>query len=269
MRPVGGKPAEQGGEREVAAILPMLLAQTKGELLQLVRDPGFVISSVALPTIFFAFFGLPVIGKNTAGTDSGDYLLASFGAYGAISVMLFSFGAGVAAERGRKMDVLMRATPLRPVVLLLAKTVSALLFAFVTLAVLFGFGRVVGGVELGTWTWVTLVYRLLLGSVPFILLGFAMGYLARPTSAAPVIQLIYLPVAFASGLFLPLEGLPEVVRDVAPYLPTYRYAELAWSAVGANTEPLFESMAWLTGYGVVFLILAIWAYRREDVRRFG
>ena len=119
----------------MAPVLPMLIAQTKGELLQLLRDPAFIISSVALPTIFFAFFGLPVVDERTAGTGAGDYLLASFGAYGVISVMLFSFGAGVAAERGRKTDVLMRATPLRPAVLFCAKTLSALL-AFATLVVL-------------------------------------------------------------------------------------------------------------------------------------
>jgi ABC-2 type transport system permease protein len=260
----------RAGEREeVASVWPMLIAQSKSELLQLLRDPAFVISSVALLTIFFAFFGLPVMDERTAGTGARDYLLASFGAYGVISVMLFSFGAGVAAERGRKTDVLMQATPLRPAFLLCAKTVSALLFALATLAVLFGFGRIASGVEPGTWVWATLAYRLLLGSVPFVFLGFAIGYLARPSSAVPVIQLIYLPTAFASGLFVPLESLPEIVQEIAPYLPTYRYAELAWSAVGANTEPLSESVVWLASYGIAFLSAAVWAYRREDIRRFG
>jgi hypothetical protein len=80
----------------------MLIAQTKSELLQLLRDPAFIISSVALPTIFFAFFGLPVVDERTAGTGAGDYLLASFGAYGVISVML-NHGrrtAPTSAERG-------------------------------------------------------------------------------------------------------------------------------------------------------------------------
>lgn len=256
-------------KREVASPLPMFLHQTRAEFLKLWRDPAFTISSVLLPTIFFAFFGLPNVGYETAGTDTGPYLLASFGAYGVISVMLFSFGAGVAYERGKKMDLLMRATPLRPAVSLLAKTISAVVFAFATLVVLFVFGRVAGGVEQDLSTWATLTGRLLAGALPFVFLGFAIGYLARPTAAAPVIQLIYLPIAFASGLFLPLEGLPEIVQDIAPYLPTYRYAELAWSAVGANTEPLREAVLWLAGYGVAFLVVAVWAYRREDVRRFG
>jgi hypothetical protein len=121
VRPSERTPKRGEGKREVAAAWPMLIAQTKSELLQLLRDPAFIISSVTLPTIFFAFFGLPVVDARTAGTGAGDYLLAPFGAYGVISMMLFSFSAGVAAERGRKTDVLMRATPLRPAILLCAK----------------------------------------------------------------------------------------------------------------------------------------------------
>lgn len=254
---------------QVASPWPMLRAQTKSQFLRLWRSPAFTISSVLLPTVFFAFFGLPVVGEQTAGTGAGDFLLASFGAYGVISVMLFSFGVGVATERGLKMDLLMRATPLRPTVSLLARTISAVFFGLVTLLVLFVFGRIAGGIELDVSVWATLTGRLLLGSLPFIFLGFAVGYLTSPTSAAPVIQLIFLPISFASGLFLPLETLPEIVQDFAPYLPTYRYAELAWSAVGAETESLRESVLWLVGYGVLFLALAIWAYRAEGTRRFG
>ena len=185
----------------MAPVLPMLIAQTKGELLQLLRDRRSSSPAWRCPRSF-CLLRPACGGREDRGHGGGDYLLASFGAYGVISVMLFSFGAGVAAERGRKTDVLMRATPLRPAVLFCAKTLSALP-AFATLVVLF-FGRVAGGVEPGMAAWSTLTYRLLLGSTPFIFLGFAVGYLARPTSAAPVIQLIYLPIAFASGLFVPL-----------------------------------------------------------------
>lgn len=259
----------QNKKRELATVGPMLASQTRSEFLKLWRDPAFTISSVLLPTVFFAFFGLPNVDDTTAGTGSGSFLLASFGAYGAISVMLFSFGAGIATERGMKMDLLMRATPLRPLVSMLAKVISALVFALVMLMILFLFGRVAGGVEQDLSTWAILTGRLLAGALPFIFLGFAIGYLARATSAAAVIQLIFLPISFASGLFLPLSQLPEFIQDIAPYLPTYCYAELAWSAVGANTEPLSEAVLWLTGYTIVFIVIAFWAYRREDIKRFG
>jgi ABC-2 type transport system permease protein len=59
------------------------------------------------------------------------------------------------------------------------------------------------------------------------------------------------------------------VQRAAPYLPTYHYAQLAWSAIGAGREPVGISLAWLAGYSVLFLWLAIRAYRRETELKFG
>ena len=47
-------------------------------------------------------------------------------------------------------------------------------------------------------------------------------------------NLIYLPLSFASGLFVPLNQLPVFIQNLAPYLPSYHYAQLAWSALGAG-----------------------------------
>ena len=80
---------------------------------------------------------------------------------------------------------------------------------------------------------------------------------------------MYLPLAFASGLFMPPEQLPVFVQHVAPYLPTYHYAQLVWSAVGAGREPVATSVTWLAGYAALFLWVAARAYRREARRKFS
>jgi ABC-2 type transport system permease protein len=76
------------------------------------------------------------------------------------------------------------------------------------------------------------------------------------------------PLSFASGLFIPISQLPSFVQQVAPYLPTYHYGQLAWSAVGARSEPVATSLAWLVAYTALFLVLAIKAYRREEQQKF-
>ena len=81
-------------------------------------------------------------------------------------------------------------------------------------------------------------------------------------------HLIYMPLSFASGLFMPLSQLPSFVQQVAPYLPTYHYGQLAWSAVGAPSEPVATSLAWLAAYTVLFLALAVRAYRQEEQQKF-
>ncbi len=123
--------------------------------------------------------------------------------------------------------------------------------------VLIVYGVVVGGVRQDLTVWLQVIVRLLAGSLPFVALGFAIGYTAGPHSAPALANLIYLPLSFASGLFMPVSQLPGFVQRVAPYLPSYHYGQLAWSAVGARAEPLVVSLAWLAGYTVLFLAIAV------------
>jgi ABC-2 type transport system permease protein len=259
-----------GEQLTVAPLSRMLLAQTGSQLRILVRTPAFSVTSLLLPIVLFTFFGLPFahLTRHDA-VSAGVYLLASFGAYAVGSVMVYAFGVGVALERGTRVDALVRASPLPPAVYMLAKVITAMIFACGALVLLFTYGALMGGVHQPLAVWITVIVRLLAGAVPFIALGLAIGYLAGPGAAPAVANFIYLPLAFASGIFLPLDRLPSAVQSVAPYLPMHHYARLAWSAVGSATEPLAVSVAWLAGYTVVFFVVAVLAFRREERARFA
>ena len=254
----------------MAPLLRMLVAQTLSELRIRWRTPAFSLVNLALPVLFFTFFGLPVARQSFAnGVSVGAFLLASFAAYAVGSVMVYGFGIGVATERGMKVDLLMRATPLPPTIAILAKVVNALVFSLLAVVILIVYGIVVGGVRQDPMVWINVAARLLAGSLPFIALGFAIGYSSGPNAASALANLIYLPLSFASGLFMPLNQLPGFVQRVAPYLPSYHYAQLAWSAVGAPSEPLLTSLAWLAGYTALFMAVTIRAYRREQSLKFA
>lgn len=259
-----------GASPALASLPRMLAAQTRSELRVRWRIPAFSVTSLALPALFFTFFGLPFARTTDGdGVNVGAYMLASLGAYGVGSVMVFGFGIGVANERAQRLDVLARATPLPPALALAAKVLVALLFALLSLLLLIGYGIVVGGIRQPLAVWISVVARLLAGSLPFIALGFWIGYAVGPHAAPAVANFVYLPLAFASGLFLPIGQLPGFVQRLAPYLPTYHLGQLAWSAVGARAEPVLVSLAWLAGYTAVFLVLAVRAYARDQHRKFG
>lgn len=254
----------------VASLWRMALTHARAELLMRWRVPAFSLTSLALPVVFFTFFGLPVVHVVRAdGINVGAFLVASFGAYAVGSVMVYSFGIGVAVERGMKVDLLMRVTPVPAGVYLLAKVLAALVFSLLSLIVLIAYGIAVGGVTLPPLVWAGMVARLLAGSVPFIGLGFAIGYIAGPHSAPALANLIYLPLAFASGLFVPPGQLPRFVQSFAPYLPTYHYGQLVWGSLRASTEPLAVSLAWLAGYSVLFFAVALRAYRSDEAKKFS
>jgi ABC-2 type transport system permease protein len=246
----------------------MLLEQSRAHLVVYLRSPFYGLFSLALPLIFWVFFGLPRAHTTMFGVNGGAYLLASFGAYGVGNTMLFTFGIGIAMERGRKQDLLMRATPLRPGVHLLSRLVATAAFAMFTLVVLAVVASITGGVRLPAEEWVALVWRVTVGALPLFLLGLALGYLVSDQAAPSIVNLVGLPMFLASGMIIPIGELPGFIQTIAPYLPAYRYAQLAWGAVGARADPVATDLLWLAGYGAVFLAVALRAYRIEESRKF-
>jgi ABC-2 type transport system permease protein len=247
--------------------LRMLAGQTRAEMLKFWRVPAFGFFSVGIPLIIFTFFGLRNATQHIdphSAITVGAYVMTSMAAYTVGNVMVFSFGMQLAVERGQKQDLLLRASPLPPTVFLLAKVINAVVFAFIALVVLFVFAHFTAGVDFGLGTWATLTGRLLLGSIPFIGLGLGFGYLVGPNSAPAVINFVYLPVAFASGIFIPVDQLPDFIRSLAPYLPLNPFVQLGWDAIGFPTgRAVSTSVLYLVAYAIGFFVLAVWAYRRD------
>ena len=66
----------------------MLLAQVAAELRMRARVPAFSVTTLALPVVFFMFFGLPVAALRAAdGSSIGARVLVSFGAFAVGSVI--------------------------------------------------------------------------------------------------------------------------------------------------------------------------------------
>ena len=56
-----------------------------------------------------------------------------------------------------------------------------------------------------------MVVILVCGSIPFCALGLAIGYFAKPNSAPAMVNLIYLPLSFLVGLWIPVQMLPKTL----------------------------------------------------------
>jgi ABC-2 type transport system permease protein len=250
----------------------MLWRQSYSEFIKLLRVPAFSVTSIVLPAMFYAFIGLGQAKEPLfKGSDItfGQYFLASMALYGVANVMVLGFGISLANERGQKQDLLMKSTPLPAPVYFTAKALSALVIALMSIAALSLFAVIAAGVHLESSQWANLVGRAMLCAIPFIGLGFALGYLAGPNSAPAVTNLIYLPTAFASGLFFPLNFLPHFLQDIAPYLPLYRAAHLVWNSVGVPYDDISTDWLYIGGYTIGFFLLALWAYRRDQGKKFN
>jgi ABC-2 type transport system permease protein len=247
----------------------LLVRQSLAELLKLLRAPDFVAPVVLLPVVLYTLFAGPSLSAVTAdGFAIGPVLTASFTAYGVLGIVLFTFGEAVAAERGMGWLRLVRATPLPGWAFLAAKLVAGLALVVVFLAVMIPAAVVLGG-GMTPDGWLRLAGVVLLGALAMAPIGFLVGFLVRPAAAGAVALLVYLPLSFASGMWTPLEFLPEPVQAIAPYLPTFHLNALGHAAVGVPTPDVAVHVAWLLGTFIVGSIVAAAAYRRAAGRQFA
>lgn len=256
----------------MTALAPRIYAlETKYEFLKLVRIPAFAIPSISFPVMFYLLFGLAFGSRRgVGGVSMATYLIATYGAFGVIGASLFGFGAGVAIERGQGWMLLKRATPMPVGAYFFAKLVVCLIFGAAIVLLLSTIGVAFGGVRLGPLTWARLAVTLVVGATPFCAMGLAIGYFAGPNSAPPIVNLLYLPMAFLSGLWIPIEVLPGAIRSVAPYVPAYHLGQLALSAFGADRgAPVWSHVAALAGFTCLFLALAFWGYRNDEGKTYG
>ena len=245
--------------------------EARYEFLKSARMPAYAIPSITFPVMFYALFALAFGGsQRIGGTSMPAYLIATYGAFGVIGAALFGFGVGVAVERGQGWLVLKRATPMPPLAYFAAKLAMCAIFSAIIVMLLSALGAGFGGVRLSPSTWLVLWGTLIAGAVPFCALGLAIGCLAGPNAAPPLVNLIYLPTAFASGLWIPIEALPRAVQALAPFLPPYHFAQLALGAIGAGRgAPAWSHAAALAGFTLIGLAVAFWGFRRDEDRTYG
>lgn len=241
------------------------------ELLKTLRLPAFVVPTLSFPAIFYMLFGV-VFRQGSGGKMAGaaTYLLATYGAFGVMGAALFGFGASIAIERGQGWLEVKRASPMPLGAYFTAKLATSLAFGAMVVALLSLLAVTLGGVQLPLARWALLAPTLLAGTLPFGALGLVIGLTAGPNSAPPIVNLVYLPMGFFSGLWIPIRLLPPSVRWIADGLPAFHLGELALAAVGLRPdEPISGHVLYLVVFTLVCLAVAAWSWRRSEGKTYG
>ena len=106
----------------------------------------------------------------------------------------------------------------------------------------------------------------LLGGALFISLGYAVSGFARSEeSAAPIANLVALPMMFLSGVFFSRDNLPSVLETITEYFPLTFLANgmREVTAEGAGLLDVSGDLLGLAAWTVAFFVLAVKAFRWE------
>ena len=233
-------------------------------VMELLRQPAYVVATLGFPSIFYLIFAVP-----ESKTEFGaNLLLGSFSSFAVFGVVFLQLGVGVAQERNQTWYLYLRTLPVTSLTFFSARFLSSLVFSIFAAATIVILALTLTPAHLKPEIWLKYIFTLSLGAASFSTMGLALGYWAGEKSCLPLGNLIYLPMTFAGGLWKPPEALPEVVQDVSVYLPTRHYGELVW-AVLLEKDLEFKYAAYLAASFVFFAIVATIGYRRDQSRRFS
>jgi ABC-2 type transport system permease protein len=253
------------------ALLAIYWKETKYEFWKYLRLPLYCLLTIFFPVMFYVLFGLLMNRDgHMGGTSVCAYLIASYGTYGVMGAALYANGVGVATERGLGWLQVKRASPMPPSAYFAAKFAVSMIFSAASVLTLLTLGTLFGGVHFAMATAVQLVLTLVVGAIPFCAMGLVIGCFAGPNSAAAMVNMIYIPLSFASGVFFPIEKLPKFVQSLAPVLPPYHLAQLALGLVGAaKTGPCWPHWQVLIGCTLICLGVAWLGFQRDQGKMYG
>jgi ABC-2 type transport system permease protein len=237
-----------------------VISQWRSDMRRTVRDRRFLVISLIMPVTFYLIFihdGHAAI----AGTNWGAYFMVSMASFGVVGAAVNTLGVRLAAERQGGWTRWLRTTPLSPAGYALVKIATQLLISLIVVLIVFIAAHVNQNVDLPFSRWVELCAWLWMASIPFAALGVLIGMAG---SSAPVLGILaYVGLSLLGGLFTPVQSLSPTMRDLAHWMPTYRYANPAWNLLAGRSIGL-ANIFYLIGYTFLFLLAAIVAQRRSD-----
>lgn len=251
-RPIGG--------------LRLTWLHTRMQFVEAIRVPIVIIGNMLFPALALLFFVVPqsAIASDPAAAAAAVSQLAAFAV---MSTCLFTYGLGVADDRALPFDPFVRTLPAGAGPRMAGRVLTGLLFIVLGLLPLVAVGAVFTEAKL---SWAQAGQAALLVppvALPFLMLGLGIGYTMSAKAAVAVVQVTVFPLAFAGGMFVPPDIFPAWLDSLSTALPSRAARDLV---IQASTGLAAPPSAWpvLLGWTALFTALAVWAYRRDEGRRF-
>ena len=175
-----------------------------------------------------------------------------------ICAMMTSISIVREKEKGT-MEVLL-VSPVKPLMVIIAKAVPYLVLAFAILITILLMARFVLGVPLaGSLFWILAVSTL------YILLALSLGLLISNVAQTQLVALLMsamvllMPVVMLSGMLFPVESMPQVLQWLAAVVPPRYYIEAMRKLMimGVGIGEVAREVAVLAGMTVVLLVIAL------------
>jgi ABC-2 type transport system permease protein len=198
--------------------------------------------TLALPVLFLVIFASVFGGTGRTVKVSGGRIETSVSyvpgimTLGIIAASFVNLVISVTAQREAGVLKRRRATPVSATALIVGRALTAVVTALGITVVLLTIGWAAYGARVPARTAPALAATVIVGTVAFCCLGYALVSVIRDEDAAqPITQAVMLPLYFISGVFISASTLPRWLVDVAAVFPVRHLAAALLVAYNPHT----------------------------------
>jgi len=243
----------------------LFLHELRAQQLLFWRNREAAFFTFFLPILFLLLLGSVYGDEDIEGIRAARYLVAGLASYGIASTAFAGLAISLVVRRESGVLKRVRGTPLPPHVYLAAVIASTLLVVAIEVAAQVAIGRYVFDAGWpkapGSFAAASLV-----GTACFAALGLGLtGIVRSAEGSSAVVNAIYLPMTFISGVFFSVESMPGFLQAIADVLPlTYLLRMIRDAFVsgdGLGAEPLAVLAVWGAGGLAAALLMFRWEPR--------
>jgi ABC-2 type transport system permease protein len=237
--------------------------QCKVEIIRVLRNRYFVFWSLVMPIVFYYIF------TNLVNSDVPNkavwqaHYLMSMTVFSVMGSSMMTLGIRMVQERSQGWSTFIRITPLSDTVYFAAQMIGQSVIHLLSITIIFIAGALINDVSLTAMEWIMSGIWILLGSLPFLAIGTLIGMMKKVETAAGISNVIYMVLAVAGGLWMPLEVMPKMMQSIAKWLPSYNFGNGAWEIVRGNL-PDWKNILILVAYLAVFMLLSKYIRRKQE-----
>jgi ABC-2 type transport system permease protein/oleandomycin transport system permease protein len=245
------------------------LTITRRNLMVWMRVPAYLVFTVIQPVMFVLMFRYVFGGAIPVSVRGGYVNFLMPGIIGQTAAFA-TFGTAIALAMELKKGVIdrLRSMPMARSAVLAGRLVADTGRMLVTILIIIGVGYAVGfRFTNGFVAALAMVVLAIVFGVAVCCISAYTGLAIGDEESVQAFGMIWLfPVTFLSSAFVPISTMPGWLQAFANNQPvTYVIDTMRALALGGPVEAnLWKSVAWLAGIFIVFLPLAVRAYRRAS-----
>jgi len=235
------------------------LAFASRNLKELIRDPMMMIFSIGFPVVLLLLF-TAIQSSIPVSFFALDSITPGLAAFGLTFISLFS---GMLLAKDRSTSFLMRlfASPLTAADYMIGYMIPLLPIAVAQSAICFLLAFVLG---LPVTANVLLSILVLIPTaVLFIGIGLMIGSLVNDKAVGGISSIIINVSAWLSGTWFDIKLVGGTFKKIADVLPFVHAVNAARAALSGDYSAILPNLAWVSGYTVVILVIAVVLFRRK------